>query len=143
MDAAVSGHARGWRAVRVGAVLTLVGTCLAACGTGNTAGATTPPVPTPTHAAAPAGPAQPSGPPTATIKNNLITPSTLAVSTGATIEIVNKDSVAHNLEDKVHRLYNGDVPAKGKEELTAPANPGTYDFFDPRHPTAKLTLRVS
>ncbi len=86
---------------------------------------------------------QASAPYAATIKNSIVTPATLDVSTGETVEIKNLDPFSHNLEDKVHFLYDGDIAAKSSGELTAPANPGTYDFFDPRHPTAKLTLTVS
>jgi plastocyanin len=88
-------------------------------------------------------PSRQSTTPSAQIKGDIVTPATLDVSTGQTVEIKNLDAYAHNLEDKTHRLYDGDVPAKGSEELTAPANPGTYVFTDRRHSKVKLTLVVS
>ena len=88
-------------------------------------------------------PSAQSGPPTVAIRQNTATPATIQVSTGATVEVRNFDSVAHNLADKAHRLYDGDIPAKGKGELTAPAIAGTYVFTDRRHPKLRLTLKVS
>lgn len=142
MVATVLGRSRGWRAARSAAVLTVVGSTLAACGSANNAGASNPPASISTPVSSPI-PKQPAGPPTATIHKNVISPTTLTVSTGATVEIKNLDAISHNLEDKVHRLYNGDVPAKGSEELTAPANPGTYTFIDRNHSTLKFTLKVT
>jgi plastocyanin len=81
-------------------------------------------------------------PPYAQIKGSIVTPATLDVSTGETVKIKNLDAYSHNLEDKVHHLYDGDVPARGTAELTAPADPGTYVFTDRGHAALRLTLNV-
>jgi plastocyanin len=134
----------------VGVMLVLSSLGLTACGNiGNTvaeassgapstgaapqSGASTPTASTPTAAA---------GAPSAQIKGSIVTPATLNVSTGQTVEIKNLDPFSHNLEDKVHRLYDGDIQAKSTGELTAPANPGTYVFIDRGHSAVKLTLKV-
>jgi plastocyanin len=127
-------------------MLVLSSMSLAACGNiGGTAASAS--------SGAPAGGATPNSgvstptpqasAPYAQIKGSIVTPATLDVSTGETVEIKNLDPFSHNLEDKVHMLYNGDVPANGSEELTAPANPGTYVFIDRGHSSVKLTLKVS
>jgi plastocyanin len=125
------------RLVLVAASLTL----LAGCGSGSQAlGAPKPP---PTTAEVPVPTPTPAADPLATsIRHNIFDPNTLSVPTGATIKIHNYDSVAHNLADQKHHLYDGDIPAKGRGELTTPPTAGTYVFTDKRHPGLKLTVKV-
>jgi plastocyanin len=131
-----------WRGTRVGALLGIASLALAACGSTGNSVLSAPAGSAPAQSTAQTPSARPS-PPYAQIKGSVVTPATLQVSTGETIEIKNLDAYSHNLEDKTHHLYNGDVPAKGTEELTAPANPGTYVFTDRGHSSVRLTLQVS
>jgi plastocyanin len=145
MGCSASRRSAASRATRLGALLVGGLLALSACGSlGNPAAAPKAAAP---NSAGPksdlSSPTRQSAAPSAQIKADTVTPSTLAVSTGQTVEIKNLDAYAHNLEDKTHHLYDGDVPAKGSEELTAPANPGTYVFTDRRHSKVKLTLVVS
>jgi hypothetical protein len=89
-----------------------------------------------------ATPAKPAGPPTATIKNNKVSPATLRVSTGATVTIHNNDAVGHRLDNRANHIYSGTIRPHSKDEITLPPDPGTYVFTDPNNPSVKLTVKV-
>ena len=110
----------------------------AACNSGNTASVT----PTPEVQTTAPHPRPPTGPPTATIKKNKVSPATLDVGGGASVTIRNNDSVGHRLDNQANHLYSGTIPAKSKGEITAPPTSGTYVFSDPNHPSTHLTLKV-
>ena len=122
---------------RVGAIAAVcVLTLTAACGSGDSASEA------PDVAATPTPKPEKSGPPSVSIRNNKVSPSTLEVETGATVRIRNEDSVGHRLDSRAEHLYSGTIPAKGKGEISAPPDPGTYVFTDPNHPSARLKLKV-
>jgi plastocyanin len=123
----------------VGAIAGVSVLTLAACGSDSPSVA---PGSAP-DAAATATPKPPkSGPPSVTIRNNAVSPSTLEVETGATVKVRNADSVGHRLDNREDHLYSGTIPAKGKGEITAPPDPGTYVFTDPNHTSTRLKLKV-
>jgi plastocyanin len=66
----------------------------------------------------------------------------LVVSPGATITIVNKDSVEHSVTSKPDAGFSTDVDAGEQKTFTAPAQPGTYPFVCRYHPNMKGTLTV-
>jgi plastocyanin len=113
-------------------------TLTAACNSGTSASV----APTPDVKPTTAHPRKPSGPPTATIKNNKVSPASLDVGGGATVTIHNNDSVGHRLDNQAEHLYSGTIPAKSKGEITAPPKAGTYVFKDPNHPSTQLRLKV-
>ena len=137
---------RSRRGTWLGVLLVVGSLGLAACGNiGNPAASAASGAPntgaTPNSGAS--SPTPRASAPYAQIKGSIVTPATLDVLTGETVEIKNLDPFSHNLEDRVHQLYDGDIPAKGSEELTAPANPGTYVFIDRGYSSVSLTLKVS
>lgn len=69
----------------------------------------------------------------------------LTVKAGATVTVVNNDSVAHTLTDKATHLFDtGNLPAGGgKGTFKAPTKPGKYPFGCTYHPNMAGTLTVT
>jgi plastocyanin len=69
----------------------------------------------------------------------------LSVKAGATVTVVNNDSVAHTLTDKATHLFDtGNLPAGGgKGTFKAPTKPGKYPFGCTYHPNMTGTLTVT
>lgn len=98
---------------------------------------------TPGSTATGTDPAGSTTPPKLTIKANTVSPKTLTVTPGQTIDIANSDAVAHDLVDATDKISSGTIKAKGNGTLTAPSTAGTYLISDPNHTGTKLTLVVS
>jgi plastocyanin len=69
----------------------------------------------------------------------------LTVKAGATVTVVNNDSVAHTLTDKATHLFDtGNISAGGgKGTFKAPTKPGKYPFGCTYHPNMAGTLTVT
>ena len=90
------------------------------------------------------GPAQspaPSGP-TITI-SGMAFGEPLAVSPGATITIVNEDTVEHSVTSKPDAGFSTDVDGGEQKTFTAPTKPGNYPFICKYHPSMLGTLTVT
>jgi plastocyanin len=66
----------------------------------------------------------------------------LTVSSGATITIVNKDTVEHSVTSDPKGPFSTDVDGGEQKTFTAPTQPGTYPFVCKYHSTMKGTLTV-
>ena len=66
----------------------------------------------------------------------------LTVSPGATIVIVNKDTVEHSVTSKPESGFSTDVDGGEQESFTAPTQPGDYPFVCKYHPNMSGTLTV-
>ncbi|HYO01116.1 MAG TPA: cupredoxin domain-containing protein [Mycobacterium sp.] len=66
----------------------------------------------------------------------------LTVSPGATITIVNEDSVEHSVTSKPETGFDTDVDGGAQKTFTAPTQPGEYPFICKYHPNMKGTLIV-
>ena len=66
----------------------------------------------------------------------------VTVAPGATIEIVNEDSVEHSVTSDTKGQFDNDVDGGAKKTFTAPAQPGEYPFHCTYHPNMKGTLIV-
>jgi plastocyanin len=141
------------RSAAVGAGALLLMGSLAACGSSSDTAApaagstttgtgtgtatdpgTTAPVATPTPA-----PAAPK----LQIKKNAVSPAKLTVTPGEKVQIVNSDSVAHELVDSKDKISSGTIKTDSTGGLTAPTKAGTFKLIDPNHSGTKLTLVVS
>lgn len=67
----------------------------------------------------------------------------LTVSPGATITIVNKDTVEHSVTSDPKGPFSTDVDGGEQKTFTAPTQPGTYPFVCKYHPNMKGTLTVT
>jgi plastocyanin len=67
----------------------------------------------------------------------------LTVSSGATITIVNKDTVEHSVTSDPKGPFSTDVDGGEQKTFTAPTQPGTYPFVCKYHSTMKGTLIVT
>jgi plastocyanin len=91
------------------------------------------------------GPAQSSAPAAA---GSTITISDMAfgepltVSPGATVTIVNKDTVEHSVTSKPDAGFSTDVDGGEQKTFTAPTQPGEYPFICRYHPNMLGTLTV-
>jgi plastocyanin len=65
-----------------------------------------------------------------------------SVKAGATIKIVNKDSVAHTVTSDTDGIFDVPAPAKMTVKFKAPTTPGTYTFHCSIHPSMHGTLIV-
>jgi plastocyanin len=117
---------------------------LAACGSSAGAGGGGTHAPTGPAASGPAGATQPASGPTITISNFGYT-GALTVTPGATVTVVNRDSVAHTLTDKqTHAFDTGNIAGSGGTgTFTAPTKPGSYPFGCTYHPEMSGVLTVS
>ncbi|MFY9918245.1 MAG: cupredoxin domain-containing protein [Mycobacterium sp.] len=66
----------------------------------------------------------------------------LTVAPGAEINIVNKDTVEHSVTSDTSGVFSQDVDGGENKTLTAPSQPGTYQFHCKYHPNMKGTLIV-
>jgi plastocyanin len=66
----------------------------------------------------------------------------LTVAPGATITIVNKDTVEHSVTSKPDAGFSTDVDGGEQKTFTAPTQPGDYPFICKYHPNMKGTLTV-
>ncbi|HEX3828532.1 MAG TPA: cupredoxin domain-containing protein [Sporichthyaceae bacterium] len=148
----ISKTVRRSAAIGAGAVL-LMGS-LAACGSSSdtvastAAGGTTTGSGADTGSAAPAATATPAPAPAPApaklqIKKNAVSPAKLTVTPGEKVQIVNSDSVAHELVDSKDKISSGNIKTDSTGALTAPAKAGTFKLIDPNHSGTKLTLVVS
>jgi plastocyanin len=68
----------------------------------------------------------------------------LTVAPGATVEVVDQDSVAHTLTDKEHMMFDtGTINPGASGQFTAPTAPGKYPFGCTLHPEMSGVLTVS
>lgn len=65
-----------------------------------------------------------------------------SVRHGATIKVINKDSVRHTVTSNTAGKFNVAVPAHSSRTFKAPVK-GTYGFHCTLHPSMKGTLHVS
>jgi plastocyanin len=66
----------------------------------------------------------------------------LTVSPGATVTIVNKDTVEHSVTSKPDAGFSTDVDGGEQKTFTAPTLPGKYPFICRYHPNMLGTLTV-
>jgi plastocyanin len=132
------------RSLAVGAGALMLASTLAACGSSNDAASSTAAPTGDTGSAAPVAPAAPAAP-TAQLKirKNSVSPAKLKVSPGEKVQIVNSDSVTHELVDSKDKLSSGNIKTNSTGALTAPSKAGTFKLVDPHHSGIKLTLVVS
>ncbi|MBJ7339192.1 cupredoxin domain-containing protein [Mycolicibacterium sp.] len=67
----------------------------------------------------------------------------LTVAPGATITIVNRDSVEHSVTSKPEPGFDTDVDGGAQKTFTAPTKPGVYPFICTYHPKMSGTLTVT
>jgi len=143
----ISMTARRSAAVCTGALLLM--SSLAACGGSTDSAASTAAGATSTGSAGDTGTATPAASatpaPTAKlkIKKNTVSPAKLKVSPGEKIQIVNSDSVTHELVDSKDKITSGNIKTNATGALTAPSKAGTFKLVDPHHSATHLTLVVS
>ncbi|MDX3327364.1 MULTISPECIES: cupredoxin family copper-binding protein [Streptomyces] len=78
-----------------------------------------------------------------TIKNFKFQPASLAVSPGAKVTVVNKDSTTHTLTASKGGSFNTGNIAPGKSvTFTAPSKAGDFPYTCTIHPFMKGTLTV-
>lgn len=94
--------------------------------------------------------ATPSASPTATVEARItirgfaFVPADLKVRPGATVTVVNEDSVAHTATATDGGAFDtGEIAGGRSATFTAPDKPGTYSFFCSLHPQMKATLTVA
>ncbi|HKV20561.1 MAG TPA: cupredoxin domain-containing protein [Mycobacterium sp.] len=80
--------------------------------------------------------------PTLTIAN-MAFGQPLTVAPGTEITIVNNDGVEHSVTSKAQGAFDVHVDGGGEKTLTAPTQPGQYQFYCVYHPSMKGTLIVS
>jgi plastocyanin len=66
----------------------------------------------------------------------------LTVSPGATITIVNSDTVEHSVTSEPKGKFDTHVDGSEQKTFTAPTEPGEYPFICVYHPNMKGTLIV-
>lgn len=81
---------------------------------------------------------------TITIQNFAFSPATLTVSAGATVSVMNKDSVTHTVtaSDSPQSFNTGNIAASATATFKAPSKPGTYAYTCTIHPFMHGTLTV-
>lgn len=119
-------------------VLFLIGAISTGCSSSSTpsasSSATNPPV------AMTGKPAAPDGP-TITI-SSMKFGEPVTVSPGATITIVNGDTVEHSVTSDPKGKFDTHVDGGEQKTFTAPTEPGEYPFICVYHPSMKGTLIV-
>jgi plastocyanin len=118
-------------------VLLLIGAVATGCGstTAPSASSSSPPV------AMTGGPSAADGP-TITI-SGMAFGDPITASSGATITIVNKDTVEHSVTSDPKGPFDTDVDGGEQKTFTAPTQPGTYPFLCKYHSNMKGTLTVT
>ncbi|TPG33657.1 cupredoxin domain-containing protein [Mycolicibacterium hodleri] len=128
----------------IGALL-LIGALISACGntpapsTGYGAGGGASSVAT--SSGVPGSPAPATAGPTITI-SGMAFGEPLTVAPGATITVVNDDSVEHSVTSKPETGFDTDIDGGATKTFTAPTQPGEYPFVCTYHPNMKGTLTV-
>lgn len=79
--------------------------------------------------------------PTLTIAN-MAFGQPLTVAPGTAITVVNDDTVEHSVTSKTEGAFDVHVDGGDRKMLTAPPQPGQYQFFCVYHPSMKGTLIV-
>jgi plastocyanin len=137
-----AGSPAGRRLRRLAAVAVVAAAlALAACSSGGSSTATTATTGGSSASTASGGPSQ--GATTITIKNFMFSPMDVTVSPGATVTVVNKDSVAHTVTGSSGGFNTGDVQPGQSKTFTAPDKPGTYPYICSIHQYMTGTLTVS
>jgi plastocyanin len=72
--------------------------------------------------------------PTIEIKNFEYSPRTLTVAPGATVQVVNQDSVTHTLTSATDAFDTGNVQPGATAQFQAPRRPGRYPYQCSIHP---------
>jgi plastocyanin len=115
-------------AVSAAAVLLGLAILASACSSGSSNAS-------PTTTAAPSGSGSgrgstaPSGSATITIRNFSFSPSSITVSPGEKVTVLNKDSVAHTVTANDKKFNTGDIDPNKTVTFTAPAAPGKYPYI--------------
>jgi plastocyanin len=68
--------------------------------------------------------------------------SAIQVAPGATVTVINRDSVPHTATARDGGFDTGSIERGGTRSFTAPAAPGSYEFFCAIHPSMTGTLTV-
>jgi plastocyanin len=89
----------------------------------------------------PAATPTPASGPTITI-SGMAFGAPLTVSPGATVTIVNADTVEHSVTSDPKGTFDTHVDGGAQKALTAPTKPGQYPFTCVYHPQMKGTLIV-
>jgi plastocyanin len=89
----------------------------------------------------PAATPTPASGPTVTI-SGMAFGAPLTVSPGATVNIVNADTVEHSVTSDPKGTFDTDVDGGAQKTFTAPTKPGEYPFICVYHPQMKGTLIV-
>jgi plastocyanin len=110
---------------------------LAACSSGGSS------TPTTSMGGSSASSGSTQGGTTITISNFMFSPMALTVSPGATVTVVNKDSVAHTLTGKAGAFDTGDVQPGQSKTFTAPNKAGSYPYLCSIHQYMTGMLTVS
>lgn len=82
---------------------------------------------------------------TVTIQNFAFHPAALTVAPGATVTVINKDSVTHTLTSTANpkAFDTGDIAAGATKTFTVPSKAGTYPYNCTIHTFMLGTLTVS
>ena len=67
----------------------------------------------------------------------------LTVAPGTQINVVNNDTVEHSVTSKAQGAFDVHVDGGESKTLTAPAQPGQYQFYCVYHPSMNGTLIVA
>ncbi|MDT9691882.1 cupredoxin family copper-binding protein [Streptomyces sp. P9(2023)] len=109
---------------------------LTGCGDGGTE-------PTPPRSTPPASPTAAAAD-QIIIRGFAFKPTSLKIRPGATITVVNQDSVPHTVTATEGEAFDtGEIAGGQSASFTAPDKPGTYPFFCSIHPYMKATLTVA
>ncbi|MDC7336304.1 cupredoxin domain-containing protein [Streptomyces lydicus] len=78
-----------------------------------------------------------------TVKDYAFKPAALVVRPGASVTVVNQDSVTHNVTATGGKAFaTGSIKPGARATFTAPARPGAYPYFCSIHPYMKALLTV-
>jgi plastocyanin len=114
----------------------LIGAVVTGCSSASTPSASPSSTATATNSAAPAA----SG---ATITiSGMSFGDPITVSPGASISIVNSDTVEHSVTSEPKGKFDTHVDGSQQKTFTAPTEPGEYPFICVYHPSMKGTLIV-
>jgi plastocyanin len=69
-------------------------------------------------------------------------PSTVTVSPGAQVTVVNKDSAAHSVTSDTAGVFDADVNGNSQATFTAPAQAGSYPYHCEEHSSMHGVLVV-
>lgn len=80
--------------------------------------------------------------PTITMADLAFSPTTLTVSPGQTVTVVNNDQVTHNVTATGGQFRSGNVAPTSSATFKAPTRPGRYPYTCTIHPFMRATLVV-